>query len=54
MNEFGLGSKQIAQQNIEDTDALELYKFVGGEYNMKIKEWILILLLHKSYTKKMS
>ena len=29
-NEFGLESQQIAQQNIEDTDALELHKFVNG------------------------
>ena len=37
-NEFGLGSQHIAQQNIEDTDALELYKFVDGSYNLKFKE----------------
>ena len=37
-NEFGLESQQIAQQNIEDTDALELHKFVNGEYSLKFKE----------------
>ena len=51
-NEFGLESQQIAQQNIEDTDALELHKFVDGKYNLTFKEWFLNLLLHKSYIKK--
>ena len=37
-NEFGLESQQIAQQNIEDTDALELHKFVDGKYNLTFKE----------------
>lgn len=37
-NEFGLSSKQNAQQNIEDTDALELHKFVNGEFNLKFNE----------------
>ena len=37
-NEFGLKSCQIAQQNIEDTDALELHKFVDGKYNLIFKE----------------
>tara|TARA_B100001057_G_C22529078_1_gene825066 strand:+ start:438 stop:752 length:315 start_codon:yes stop_codon:yes gene_type:complete len=37
-NEFGIESKQIAQQNIEDTDALELRKFVDGKCSLNFKE----------------
>jgi hypothetical protein len=37
-NEFGFESQQIAQQNIEDTDALSLHKFVDGKYNLIFEE----------------
>tara|TARA_B110000902_G_scaffold200407_1_gene227579 strand:+ start:293 stop:607 length:315 start_codon:yes stop_codon:yes gene_type:complete len=37
-NEFGINGTRVAQQNIEDTDALQLNKFVDGKYNLKISE----------------
>lgn len=37
-NEFGINGTRVAQQNIEDTDALQLNKFVDGKYNLKILE----------------
>ena len=37
-SEFGINGTKVAQQNIEDTDALQVYKFVDGKFNLKILE----------------
>jgi len=37
-NEFGINGSKVAQQNIEDTNALQVYKFVDGKFNLKILE----------------
>ena len=36
--EFGINGTKFAQQNIEDTDALQVHKFVDGKFNLKILE----------------
>jgi len=37
-SEFGVNGTKVAQQSVEDTDALQLNKFVDGKYNLKISE----------------
>jgi len=37
-SEFGTNGTKVAQQNIEDTNALQVYKFVDGKFNLKILE----------------
>jgi len=37
-SEFGINGTRVAQQNIEDTDALQVYKFVDGKFNLNILE----------------
>ena len=37
-NEFGINGTRVAQQNIEDTDALQLNKLVDGKFNLNILE----------------
>ena len=36
--EFGINGTKFAQQNIEDTDALQVHKFVDGKFNLEILE----------------
>ena len=37
-SEFGINGTRVAQQNIEDTDALQLNKLVDGKFNLNILE----------------
>ena len=37
-SEFGIDGTKVAQQSIEDTDALQVYKFDNRKRDMKIKE----------------